>query len=313
MEYLAGMVRAGSGHVGRLLLAFAAIYLIWGSTFLAIRFAVETIPPLLMMSGRCLGAGLVLYAAARLSGVPPPERRQWLPAFISGGLLFLVCHGVLAWAEQRVASGPAALMQATIPLWMVLLDWLAGTGPRPRAFVVLGLAVGFTGVGLLVLSGRAAAGGIDPAIGGIMLLGSMAWVVGSLYSRGAGLPRSVPLATGMQLLAGGSLLLAAAGPFGDVRRLSIAGVSTRSLLSLAYLIVFGSVIALTAYNWLLRETTPARLSTYSYVNPVVAVFLGWLFASEPVGMAMLVPTGVIVAGVGLTLFAKTRRLPVVDG
>ena len=151
-------------------------------------------------------------------------------------------------------------MQATIPLWMVLLDWLMGTGARPRAMVVVGLAVGFTGVGLLVLPGGA--GAIDPAIGVVMIVGSISWVVGSLYARGAGLPRSVPLATGMQLLAGGVLLLVASVPFGDMRRLSIAAVSQRSLLSLAYLIVFGSVIALTAYNWLLRETTPARLSTY---------------------------------------------------
>lgn len=312
MEYRARVKRARSANLGRLFLAFAAIYFIWGSTFLAIRFAVETIPPLLMMSGRCLGAGIILYVGARLTGTPRPHRRQWVPAFISGGLLFLVCHGVLAWAEQHVASGPAALVQATIPLWMVLLDWLAGTGPRPRTFVILGLIVGFTGVGLLVLPGRTGTGGIDPVTGSIMMVGSIAWVVGSLYSRRAELPRSVPLATGMQLLAGGILLLMAAGPFGDLHRLSVGAVSARSLVSLAYLIVFGSVVALTAYNWLLRETTPARLSTYSYVNPVVAVFLGWLFAHEPVGLAMLMPTGVIVAGVGLTLAARSKNLPIAD-
>lgn len=304
------MARALSSRLVRLFLAFAAIYFIWGSTFLAIRFAVETIPPLLMMSGRCLGAGVILYVGARLTGTPRPHPRQWVPAFISGGLLFLVCHGTLAWAEQHVASGPAALMQAMIPLWMVLFDWVAGTGPRPRPLVMLGLVVGFTGVALLVLPGRTSGTGIDPVIAGIMMIGSMSWVVGSLYSRWAGLPRSVPLATGMQLLAGGGLLLAAAGPFGEVRRFSIAAVSTRSVISLAYLIVFGSVVALTAYNWLLRETTPARLSTYSYVNPVVAVFLGWLFAHEPVGLATLIPTGVIVAGVGLTLSARSKRIPV---
>ena len=298
-------------HVGRLFLSFAAIYLIWGSTFLAIRFAVATIPPLLMMGGRSAGAGAILYLSSRLSGAPKPRPRQWVDSFLIGSLLFLVCHGVLAWAEQRVASGPASLMSATIPLWMVVLDWVAGTGPRPRAGVVAGLMVGFTGVGLLVLPGGGA-GGIDPATGGIMLLGSVSWVAGSLYSRRARLPGSLPMATGMQLLAGGILLFAASLAFGEWHRVTLAAISVRSAFSLAYLIVFGSVVAFTAYNWLLRETTPARLSTYSYVNPLVAVLIGWAFGGEPLGWRTLVPTAVIITGVGLTLTAKTRHVPISD-
>ncbi len=254
---------AQSPQVAQLVLAFAAVYLIWGSTFLAIRFAVETIPPLLTMSARSGGAGVILYLAARMSGAPAPERRQWVQALIVGGLLFLVCHGVLAWAEQRIASGPAALLASTIPLWMVLFDWLGGTGPRPGLGVILGLSTGFAGVAMLVLpSDHTAAGGVDILTGFAMMCGSASWVAGSLYSRRAGFPRSVALATGMQLLGGGFLLLVASLAFGEMHRLAATPVSARSIWSLIYLIVFGSVVAFTAYNWLLRVTTPARLSTY---------------------------------------------------
>ncbi len=290
-----------------LLLAFAAIYLIWGSTFLAIRYAVETIPPLLTMSVRSAGAGASLFALARLRGDAAPDRRQWGQAFVVGGLLFLVCHGVLAWAEQHIASGPAALLSSTIPLWMVVLDWLAGTGPRPRALVVCGLAIGFAGVAMLVLPAeRSGEGGVDLVTGGVMMLGSISWAWGSLYSRRAGFPESIPLTTGMQLLAGGCLLFLVSMGLGEGHRLSTAALAPRSVWSLLYLIVFGSVVAFTAYNWLLRVMTPARLSTYSYVNPVVAVLLGWLFAGEPLGLRVLLPTAVIVVGVGLTLVAKAR-------
>jgi drug/metabolite transporter (DMT)-like permease len=290
-----------------LLLAFAAVYVIWGSTFLAIRFAVQTIPPLLTMAARSGGAGLILYLAARATGVPAPSRRQWVQAFIVGGMLFLICHGVLAWAEQRIASGPAALLASTIPLWMVLFDWKAGTGPRPSLGVILGLAIGFAGVAMLVLpSDHASAGGVDLLTACAMMCGSASWVAGSLYSRHAGFPKSVALATGMQLLAGGALLLIAAVVFGEMHRLLSTTVSAKSIWSVIYLIVFGSVVAFTAYNWLLRVTTPARLSTYSYVNPVVAVLLGWLAAGEPLGIRMILPTAVIVAGVATTLVARSK-------
>lgn len=283
--------------------ALGAVYVIWGSTYLAIRFAVETLPPFLMAGTRFVVAGVILYAWRRAIGVPRPTPAQWRAAVIVGGLMLLGGNGGVVWAEQFVESGTAALIVATVPLWMVLLDWLRPGGAPPRPGVWLGILVGLGGVTLLL--GAPDAG--DRYVAGwiVLVLASIAWSAGSIYSRSAPLPAPL-LATAMQMLAGGVLLLLAGLIAGEAGRLDPATFSTRSLLSLLYLIIFGSLIGYSAYVWLLRVATPALASTYAYVNPVVAVFLGWLLAGERLTGRIVVASAVIVGAVALITRARRR-------
>jgi len=289
----------------RMLLAFLAIYVIWGSTYYAIRVGVESIPPLMMMGVRCLAAGLVLYAWSRRTAAAP-DWRAWRAAFIAGGLLFLGSHGTLAWAEQRVASGDAALLVATEPLWLTLLDWRWGSGRVPGACGWIGLAIGFAGVALLFApewgSGASGLAIANAAIVG----GAIAWASGSIYGRGAGLPRDVHQSTALQLLAGAVWLAAASTIGGEWRGFSAANVTSASAGALLYLIVFGSVIAFTAYIWLLRVTTASRVGTHAYVNPIVAVALGAALGGESVTILTLLSALTITAGVILVLVDQSR-------
>lgn len=281
-----------------LLAAFAAIYLIWGSTYLAIRFAIETLPPFLMAAVRFLIAGGAMYLWARLRGVTAPARRQWTAAALVGGLMLVFGVGGVSWAEQRVPSGAAALIVTVGPLWMVLVDWLFFGGRRPSGRVVLGILLGFSGVILLIGPEQVVgAGRIDMLGAGVILVGTVTWSFGSLYSRGTQLPDSPILATGMEMFAGGVLLLLVAIAFGELARLDVAHISTRSILATGYLALFGSIVALSAYLWLLKVDTPARVITHAYVNPVVAVFLGWALADEPLNARTLAATTIIIAGV----------------
>jgi drug/metabolite transporter (DMT)-like permease len=291
----------------RVLLAFAAVYLIWGSTYLAIRFAIETLPPFLMAGSRFLAAGTVLYAWARWRGAAAPSRRHWRSAAIVGGLLLLGGNGAVVWSEQRVASGLAALLVCTVPLWMVVLPGFRPGGTRPPATVLGGVALGLAGVALLVGPGRlAGAEGVDPLGALALIAGSFLWSMGSLYARRAPLPAAPLLGTAMEMLCGGALLLVAGLLTGEVARLDPAAVSPRSALALLYLTVFGSLVAFSAYVFLLRATTPARVSTYAFVNPVVAVVLGWAFAGEPVTSRTLLAAAVIVSGVMLITLRRER-------
>lgn len=281
-----------------LLAAFAAIYLIWGSTYLAIRFAIESLPPFSMASIRFLVAGGVMYLWARLRGIGAPEPRQWGAAALVGALLLVFGVGGVSWAEQRLPSGAAALIVTVGPLWMVLIDWLFFGGRRPSRRVVLGILLGFSGVALLIGPEQVAgAGRIDMLGAGVILVGTVTWSFGSLYSRGSQLPASPILATGMEMLAGGVLLLLVALAFGEPGRIDVGQVSARSLLATAYLAVFGSIVALSAYLWLLKVDTPSRVITHAYVNPVVAVFLGWALAAEPLNARTLAATAIIISGV----------------
>lgn len=294
----------GGASRAQILMGLGAVYVIWGSTYLAIRFAVETLPPFLMAGTRFLVAGTILYAWRRAAGFPRPTAAQWRAATIVGGLMLLAGNGGVVWAEQWIESGTAALIVASVPFWMVLLDWLRPGGRAPRATVWIGLLVGFAGVALL-LGGpqpgpRYLAGGI------VVLLASVAWAVGSLYSRTAVLPAPL-LATAMQMLTGGALLFLAGLISGELGRMDPATFSTRSLLALVYLIVFGSLISYSAYVWLLRVTAPALASTYAYVNPVVAVLLGWLLAGERMNGRVIAAAAVIVGGVAL--ITTTRQRP----
>jgi drug/metabolite transporter (DMT)-like permease len=286
---------------GKIIAAFTAVYLIWGSTYLGIRFAIETIPPHLMASARFLVAGAILYTWARLRGAPRPSFENWRAATVIGGLLLLGGNGAVVWAETRVPSGLTALLVAMVPIWMAVLGNLPRHGgKRPSVPVVAGLVLGLAGLALLIAPGKLA-GRVDPIGAGVLLLGSFSWAFGSLQSKVAKLPKSGFLAAAMEMIAGGFWLLAFGLATGQGAKLTLAAVSAKSLLSLAYLIVFGSLVGFTAYMWLLEATTPARVSTYAYVNPVVAVLLGWAFASEPMTLRTLVAAAVIVGAVALII------------
>lgn len=279
------------------LAAFVAVYIIWGSTYLAIRFAIETLPPLLMAGARFLIAGGLLYVFVRLRGAARPTLVHWRSGLIVGGLLLFCGNGGVVLAERTVPSGLAALLVSTVPLWMALLEWLRPGGRRPRLAVAGGLALGLAGVALLI-GPKAFTGGIG-SVGGVLLLvaAAVCWAGGSLYSRNAPLPESPLLGNAVEMLAGGALLAVIALATGEAGQLHLAAVSPRSALALAYLVIFGSLVAFTAYIWLLRHVPTARASTYAYVNPAVAVFLGWAFAGERLTPLTFVAAGVILAAV----------------
>jgi drug/metabolite transporter (DMT)-like permease len=291
-----------------LVVAFAIVYLVWGSTYLAIRFAIETLPPFLMAAARFLTAGAVLYVWARLvAGAEKPGRAQWKAAGIVGSLLLLCGNGLVVWSELRIPSGVAALLGGTTPLWMVLIDWLRRGGVRPTGQVVIGLLCGLMGLVWLVGPDSLAGGGRIDLLGAAAVgLAGIAWAAGSIYQRHAPMPASSWLSTAMQMLAGGVGLLVVGSALGEFHGVNVAAFSLRSVLGFLYLVVFGSIIAFSAYVWLLRASTPARVSTHTYVNPIVAVFLGWALADEPLTPRMLVAVAVIVSGVALITLAPKR-------
>jgi drug/metabolite transporter (DMT)-like permease len=292
----------------RLALAFGSIYFLWGSTFLAIRYAVEEMPPFLMAGTRLLTAGSILYLWRRWIHGERPSASQWPGALLVGALLFMGGNGSVAWSEQRVASGLAALLLASIPLWMVLLDAARPDGAPLTKRVIGGLALGLTGIAILVEPSELLGGGrVDPVGAGVLMAGSFCWASGSLVSRRLSQPHSPALAAGMQMMMGGVILLAVGAALGEPPRLDPGGVTPRGILALAFLIIFGSIVSFTAYTWLLSVTTPARVSTYAYVNPVVAVLLGWVVASEPLTPRTLLATVIIVAAVAMIISAQQIR------
>jgi drug/metabolite transporter (DMT)-like permease len=292
----------------QIVMGFAAVYVLWGSTYLAIRFGVETIPPFLLAGVRHLTAGVLLYGWLRLSGVPAPSRRHWRSAAIIGALMLLGGNGLVTWAERRVPSGLAALIVSSVPIWMTLLYGLQNR-ERPHGVVILGLVLGLGGIAFLVAPGRIAgvAGHVDPLGAAALLTAALLWAIGSLYSRRAELPASTLLATAMEMVAGGLILLLTASAKGEWSGFAPAAVSSRSLLALGYLIVAGSLLGFTAYIFLLGATTPARVSTYAFVNPVVAVFLGWALAGEAVTLRTGIAALGIVGAVAIIIRYGGRR------
>lgn len=293
----------------KIIAAFAAVYILWGSTYLAIRFAIETLPPFLMSGFRFVIAGGLLFGFMALKGERLPSARQWRSTAVIGALLLLGGNGGVVYAEERgVASGLTALLVATVPIWMALLDWKSRGRLNPGAWVNAGLALGFLGVALLVFQNGVAAVHIDP-IGGVSLIAaSMAWAYGSIWARTADLPRSSLQATGMQLLMGGLWLCAAGLLKGEAAHVGAAAWSIRSVASFFYLIFFGSIIGYSAYVYILKMGSPAMAGTYAYVNPAIAVFLGWALAGEKVTGITVLAAMIIIASVAL-ITLRPREVP----
>jgi len=293
-----------------LLLSFASVYILWGSTYFAIRIGVESVPPYLMAGIRHLAVGLLFYPAVRWKTREKPTWPQWRTAFIVGCLLLGVGNGTVSWAEQTVPSGIAALLVATVSLWMVLLDWLRPGGLRPAPRVLAGFLLGFAGMALLVGPKHLGNSERVSPIGALALIAaSLAWASGSIFSRHHPLPRSPLLSMAMQALSGGTMLCIFAVLSGETRHFRLAQVSRSSWFALAYLIIFGSAIGFSAYVYLLKHSTAAHVATYAFVNPVVALLLGWSLASEPLSVRTLLASAVILTAVILVITAphKTPR------
>jgi drug/metabolite transporter (DMT)-like permease len=296
-------IRLPRGESIKLALAFAAIYLVWGSTYLAIRYAVETIPPLVAAGIRHTIAGGVLLAWACARGYRP-RREHWIAGIVLGALFFFVGHGTLHWAEQHVASGLAALLIATEPMFILVLAWLSGQ-QRISRISALGLAFGV--VGVAILTGAEVSAKNASLIGLLaVLLGSLSWSAGVVISPKLKLPTDALARTAVPLVCGAVMLLTTAGITGEFRGLRWSAVSLKSIFGLGYLIVFGSIVAFTAYTWLLQRVPPAVVATHTYANPVVAVLLGWLLASEPLTARVAIASVAILAAIMLIRQGERR-------
>jgi drug/metabolite transporter (DMT)-like permease len=308
-EVHAGRGTFGSRHQSLLIvLSFLAIYVIWGSTYLAIRYAVETIPPLFVAAGRHLVAGAVLFAWCWRRGLRP-ARRQWYASAVLGVLFFLIGHGSLHWAEQTVPSGLAALLIATEPIWIALLAALARQS-RLTSSIIAGLILGMAGVAALMGGSGPAAGSHVPMLGLFaVVVGAISWAIGVIYSRKAPLHPHPVMSSAMPLLCGAALLIIAGLSVGEAGRLHLSSMTLRSLLAVAYLAIFGSLVAFTAYVWLLQRFSPTLVATHTYVNPVVAVLLGWAFAGEPITPRILVAGVSVVAAIALVRRGTRQPTP----
>lgn len=285
--------------------AFVALYLLWGSTYLTIRIAIETIPPFLMAGTRFVTAGLMLYAFLRWRGEPAPLREHWRMGILSGTFLMLGGNGGVTWAEQYVASSITALVIATTPLWAALLPWLIRKGPAPNLLTMVGIAIGTAGVALLALT----PGGVDDrtrTFGFIaIILATLSWTIGSLWGRALPQPKNPMMTCALQMFCGGATQILASLLLGEWSRFAPAAVSSRSFSAWAYLVVFGAIGGFGAFVFLLRWCSTARVFTYAYVNPLVAVFLGWLVLHEPIGLRTLAAAGLIVIAVAtIVTFSK---------
>jgi drug/metabolite transporter (DMT)-like permease len=302
----------------RIIVAFAALYLVWGSTYLGIRFAIESIPPFLMAGARFLLAGMIMFAIAWSQGACKSSWANWRVSLIVGACLLLAGNGGVTISEQYIDTGLAALIVAIVPIYIVILGWATGIMPRPVPITWLGLVGGFAGVGVLL--GPAlrfpSSGGRHPAIGMfILLVSSFIWSAGSLYSRTAKHAASPFLTAAQQMLCGGLLLLLAGILTGEVRHFHPSSVSILSLASFVYLVIIGAVVGYTAYIWLLRHCDPAKVATYAYVNPIVAVLLGAAFAGETLSVRVLIAGALIIGSVAIVITAqqlKARAAPAIS-
>ncbi len=296
-----------------LITAFAVLYVVWGSTYLAMAIGVETLPPLLMAAARFLIAGLLLLAWQRLRSTAVPTLRMWGSAAITGVLLFVGGNGVVMWALQWVPSSVAALLIASVPLWMAVLPWLVRRAPAPGPLVLLGIAVGLAGVATLVGVPSLHHDHGHDRTGTAVFLGTLAilastvsWASGSLLMKALPLPPSPFQAAGMQMIAGGAALLLLGSALGEWRLFHPQTVSTASLWALGYLIVFGAMIGFGAFGFLIKHCSATAVGTHAFVNPVVAVALGWWWRAEPIGPRVLSAGALVVIAVALIVFATPR-------
>jgi drug/metabolite transporter (DMT)-like permease len=299
-----------------LIAAFAAIYLIWGSTYLGIRIVVETIPPFLMAGVRFLLAGLIMSGFIAVTRGFNATKKQWRDNAITGGFLCLGGNGLVCWSEQKVPSGIATLIISAGPVFIVLLDWAAHAffkdgkrGTRPKPITFAGLALGFIGLAILVGPdvAKAGASGLDPWSVVGLLMATLLWGCGMIYMKYASDPAESFTASSIQMLTGGGWLLATALLTGEFARFDPAGLTTRSVGAWIYLVIFGSLIAFSTFTWLMKHSTPAKVSTYAYVNPIVAVFLGWLVLHEKVSPRIFLAAAIIIAGVVIITITKNAK------
>lgn len=276
---------------GLIIVAFAAVYLVWGSTYLGMRLAIDSIPPLLMAGTRFMLAGGILYLVMRLRGAKRPDFIHWRSSTITGALLLMAGNGGICWVQQTVPTGITALVVASVPLWIMLVDWLRPQGLRPTGRIVLGLVIGMAGVAVIIL-GRGALGQrmVEPLAAVVLVSANICWALGSIYARHADRPESPLLGVAMQMLCGGVLQFLLGVGLGELGDFHPSKITATSAWAFAYLTFIGSLVGYTAYLWLLQVSTPARVSTHAYVNPFVAVLLGWWVLHEPI------PHSVIFAG-----------------
>jgi len=306
-EVSAAILRASAAPRTMVLIAFAAVYILWGSTYFFIRIGIETIPPFVMAGIRHTAIGLVFYPVFRHLSKEKPTPAQWRTTIITGLLLLLCGNGALSWAETRVPSGIASLLVATVSLWIVILDWLRPGGVRPSPHVLIGFVLGFAGIALLVgPSHLAGSERVNPVGAVTLILGSLAWAAGSIYSRHHPVPQSPLLGVAMQSLAGGAGLWIVAAATGELHRFHPAQVTLRSWLAVLYLFSFGSALGFSAYIYILKHSTASRVATYAFVNPVVALLLGFSLGGEPLTLRTLVASGTILAAVLLVILAPSK-------
>jgi drug/metabolite transporter (DMT)-like permease len=285
-----------------ILIAFASIYIVWGSTYLAIRYALETLPPFLMLGARFIVSGIILVVWSRMRGNPNPTPKQWRNGAIAGFFLLVCGNGAVGWAEQSMASGLTALIVSVLPFWLVLIDWVRGRAPKP--LVVVGLVLGITGIFVLVNPFGTASNGINKLAAGVLILGSLSWAIGSFYSRDADLPASGFMRTGVEMIGGGILMVALGLILGEQHGFDIHQVSRASVLGWVYLMTFGSLIGFTAYIWLFDKVSPALAGTYAFVNPVVAVILGWAMAGETLSTRTIIAAAIVIGAVALITLSR---------
>ncbi len=287
--------------------AFLALYVIWGSTYLITKWSAAEIPPLLMGAMRHGTAGLILFAIALSRGAKRPTRQQWGAAALVGVMLLGLGNGTVNWASQRVPSGLSALIVSSVPIWIVIVDWLRPRGVRPTPRIIAGLVLGSLGIVGLVWSAGSAKGVSATGTGAfvacvVLLIGSVSWASGSILSRQLRRQPDGMLATSMEMLCGGAALAVVSLVIGDFSAFDVAAVSGKAWRGLAYLIIAGSIIGFSAYTWLLRVSTPPKVATYAYVNPVIAVAMGWAFAGERLAPSTFVAAALLLAAVAaLTL------------
>jgi drug/metabolite transporter (DMT)-like permease len=292
------------------LLAFAIIYFVWGSTFLAIRIGVHEVPPLLLAALRFLVAGIVLYVWTMMRGERPPGRRQWMSAFLLACLIFVLDYGLLFWAEQRVPSGLAAVMMATIPVFMALSEIIFLRTQKLTVRLTLALSIGIAGVAVLVSRSLSLGGAPIDRTGALaLIIGAICWSIASALTRKLPLPSSKVVSSAAQMLAGGLLLSIASAALGEFRGFNPWTVSRAAWLSLLYLIVAGSIAGFTAYVWLIHHESPTKVGTYAYVNPVVAVLLGYFLAGEAIGMRTIVGTALVLVSVVVITTTRVSKPP----